>query len=216
VVREREGVAVTRIYLLRHGATALNRAVPYRLQGRWSDSPLDEAGREQARRASLALRVLTIRAAYSSPLLRAAETARIVAEPHGIDVTLIDGLVEADLGRWEGLTWDEAQSQDPEWHARFHERPGTTPYPDGESFADTGARASAALSAIARAHAGERVIVVGHNVLNRAVLAEPLGLSIEQARSIRQENCGINVLEHDGTKIKIVSLNECIHLEADH
>lgn len=203
----------TRIYLLRHGATALNRAVPYKLQGRRTDHPLDEVGREQARRAAAALAHLPIAAAYSSPLLRAVETAAAVAEPHALEPIAVTDLIEGDVGRWEGLTWDEARDQDPEWHARFHERPGTTPYPDGESFEQVGRRASAALADLARRHPNGRIVVVGHNILNRAVLAGPLGLSIDQARSIRQANGGINVLDHDGDRIQVITLNACLHLD---
>lgn len=204
----------TRIYLLRHGSTALNRCVPYKLQGRRVDPPLDEVGRDQARRAAGALASSGLAAVYGSPLLRSLETARIVAGPHGLDADVAEGMIEAEIGRWEGLTWDEARAQDPEWYERFHERPGTTPYPGGESFEQAGSRAATALRDLARRHPGRRIAVVGHNVVNRALLAGPLGLSIERARSIRQDNGGINVLEHDGETVAIVGLNGCLHLDA--
>jgi broad specificity phosphatase PhoE len=203
----------TLVYLLRHGATAANRESPYRLQGRGSDLPLDAIGVAQVRRAADALASLPIAAVYTSPLARARETARVVARPHGLEPVEVAALVEADLGRWEGLTWDEARARDPEHHHRFLARPGTVPYPGGESFDDVRRRVAPALAELAAAHDGGRIVVVGHNVVNRAYLAPLLGLPIDRARPLRQSNGGINVLRFDGDGACVVTLNACLHLE---
>lgn len=203
----------TRIYLLRHGATELNRLVPYRLQGRRSDPGLDDVGQEQARRAAGALARAEIAAVYASPLRRAMETAGIVGAPHALEPEGVAGLMEAEIGRWEGMTWDEARAADPEWYETFHHDPGRTPYPGGESFADVAVRGTAALLELAGRHGGAEIVVVGHNVLNRAVLAGPLGVPIEKARGLRQANGGINVLDVEGGKITVEACNCCLHLE---
>lgn len=207
---------MTRVFLIRHGATAANRSVPYRLQGRSSDLPLDELGLEQARRAAGALAGAGIRleAVYSSPLLRASETARAIAEACGPGPVAVPELIEADIGRWEGLTWEEARARDPDEYERFHADPGTVPYPDGESFLDVARRVGPAIARLAAAHPEGAIAVVGHNVVNRAYLAEPLGLPIAKARSIRQANGGISLAEYDpdGTA-RVVTLNACLHLE---
>jgi broad specificity phosphatase PhoE len=202
----------TRIYLIRHGATALNLSVPYRLQGRRSDPPLDEKGREQAKRAGEALISVRLDAVYSSPLQRAMETARLVGAPQGIVPIPVENLIEAEIGRWEGLTWDEARARDPEDYMRFHARPGTSHYPEGESFAEVAARVTPVLLSLAVGHAGAKIAVVAHNIVNRAVLAGPLGLPIDQARGIRQSNGGVNVLEVEAGTLKVVCLNACLHL----
>src|SRR5262245_22159353 len=110
---------MTAVFLIRHGSTALNRQAPYRLQGRRLDPELDDAGAEQARRAGAALADRPIIAAFSSPLLRARQTAAAIAGPHGLEVTVVPELIEADLGRWEGLTWAEAAALDPAHYRRF-------------------------------------------------------------------------------------------------
>lgn len=204
------------IYLIRHGATAANRAMPYRLQGRGMDLPLDELGREQARRAAEALAGSGIRleAVYASPLLRAFETARIIAGPQGREPAAVADLIEADIGRWEGLTWEMARNRDPVEYEQFHADPGTVPYPGGESFQEVALRAGAALARLASDHPGGRIAVVGHNVVNRACLAGPLGLPIQKARTIRQANGGISLLEFDPDgSARVVMLNACLHLE---
>ena len=203
---------MTHIYLLRHGATAMNLEVPYRLQGQRIDPPLDESGRAQAEAAALALAARPIVAAYASTLRRSVETAGIVGRPHGLSAVPVAGLSEADLGRWEGLTWEEARRQDPAEHAAFLDRPGTTPYPDGESFGEVADRALGALVEIAGRHAGGAVVVIGHNVVNRAVLAVMLGLDIQRARGIRQANCGINLLRYDNGEFEVETMNATLHL----
>ncbi len=205
---------MTRVYLHRHGATAANREVPYRLQGRGSNRPLDDVGLRQAEAASRVLAPVPLRGLYSSPLLRAIQTARAIGLPHGIEPSPVPNLIEGEIGRWEGLTWDEAAMEDPAWHARFMADPGTVPYPHGESFLDVQRRATAAISDLVARHPGEAIAIVGHNILNRAYLAPLMGLPIEKARQIRQSNCGINVLdvETDG-RSTLITLNGAFHLE---
>lgn len=204
---------MTRIYLLRHGATALNRMVPYRLQGRATDVSLDDEGREQARRAAGALAGLRLEAIYASPMRRAVETGQAIAEPRGLAVTTVPELTEADVGRWEGKSWDEVAAEDPELYRQFMERPGTTPYAGGESFLDVQHRAVPALARLAARHPGGRIVVVGHNVVNRAYLASVLALPIDRARGIRQENGGISVIDYEEGQPRLVTLNAALHLE---
>lgn len=204
---------MTFIYLLRHGATAANREVPYRLQGRGSDLPLDAVGRMQAEAAALALAHVDLAAVYSSPLLRAIQTAEAVAAQRGLNVMADPALIEGDVGRWEGLTWDEAALRDPAEHRRFLDDPGTTPYPDGESFLDVQRRATPAIARLAARHDGAAIAIVGHNVLNRAYLALLLGLPIAKAREIRQSNGGVNVIEVEAARSVVHTLNAALHLD---
>jgi broad specificity phosphatase PhoE len=203
----------TRVFLLRHGATALNRLVPYRLQGRRNDPDLDELGIAQASRAATTLGNVSLTAIYSSPLRRALHTAEIIGRPHGLDPEAIPGLIEADLGRWDGLTWEEVATRDPELHQQFLSHPGTVPYPDGESFLDVQRRVSPVIAALAARHPGEAIVVLGHNVVNRAYLAGLLGLPIDAARAIRQANAGINEISYENGSPTLISLNESLHLE---
>ncbi len=205
-------MAATTVYLLRHGATAANREVPYRLLGRSLDLPLDEAGAEQARRAAEALRPYPLAAVYASPMLRAVETARRVGRPHAIEPIVVDGLIEADLGRWEGLTWDQARADDPDLYEAFHANPGTVPYPGGESFLDAQHRMVPTIAELASKHPGQGIAVVSHNVTNRAYLAGLMGIPIDRAREIRQANGGISVIHYGKDKALVETVNASFHL----
>lgn len=207
------GGRTTRVFLLRHGATALNRLVPYRLQGRRTDPALDELGIAQAGRAATALGNVALAAIYASPLLRALQTAEILSRPQGHRPEAVPDLTEAELGRWEGLTWDEVAARDPDLYKQFLAHPGTAPYPEGESFQEVQQRVTPALAALAARHPGEAIAVVGHNVVNRAYLAGVLGLPIDAARGIRQANGGINEIRYENGSPTLISLNESLHLE---
>ena len=204
----------TTVYLIRHGATALNREVPYRLQGRSLDPPLDTFGIDQARRLSMAMSQVPLSAIYVSPLLRAVDTARCLAEPHGLTPQIVPDLIEASLGRWEGMTWDQARAADPDLYVTFHAHPGTTAYPDGESFLDAQHRVTPAIAKLAALHPGDSIAVVSHNVTNRAYLAGLMGIPIDRAREIRQANCGINVIVYEDRKVIVETVNSQFHLES--
>jgi probable phosphoglycerate mutase len=160
----------TRIILARHGETDWNRE--RRWQGH-SDRPLNDTGRDQARALAAELSGEPVSAVYSSDLLRAYETARVVAEQFGLDVVTVSGLRERRFGSWEGL-------EDVEVERRF---PGVRSPPDGETREDMARRVLESLEVIATSHPGRTVLVVSHGGPIRAVLRhhshplcdEPLG-----------------------------------------
>src|SRR5919106_6160019 len=136
----------TRIILARHGETDWN------LERRWqghSDRPLNETGLAQAEELAEQLAGEPIAAVYSSDLIRAHETARIVSERLGLDVVAVPGLRERRFGSWEGL-------QDVEVERRF---PGVHSPPDGESRDEMLRRVLKSLDAIATSHPGRTVLV---------------------------------------------------------
>ena len=83
-----------RVFIVRHGATILS--AEDRFAGE-TDIPLSDEGREQTRHLAQRLQKEKITAVYSSPLGRTMETARILAEPHGLEVQTRDGLREISL-----------------------------------------------------------------------------------------------------------------------
>lgn len=87
------------IYIIRHGQTEMNsRQV---LQGR-SDHPLNDAGVRQAREAAERLRGISFAAVYSSPLIRAVQTAKIIAPQ--LEPVIDERLIEMDYGPYEGMS----------------------------------------------------------------------------------------------------------------
>src|SRR5436190_5450592 len=99
-----------RIFLVRHGATLLTGED--RFAGA-TNVQLSDEGREQARRLAARLQGEKIAAIYASPLDRTMETARILAEPHKLEVQMRDGLREISHGRWEQMTRKEVEQAFP-------------------------------------------------------------------------------------------------------
>lgn len=174
--------------MVRHGETDWNRE--NRFQGH-ADTELNDAGREQTRSLALELAGETFRAAYSSPLLRAHETALILAASLDLEVEPADELMEVDVGSWSGLTRTQVEARFPEGYARWLEYGhGWT---DGESYDELGERVVSGLLRIAAAHPLGNVLAVTHGGPIRSALAAAEGVSFDEARrSIRVvDNCAV-------------------------
>jgi broad specificity phosphatase PhoE len=146
------------MYLARHGQTAYNAEGRFQGQGA---VPLDATGRAQA--AELAERAAAYEfvALWCSPLLRARETADVVASRIGLRPREDARLMETDSGTWTDRSFAEVQTEAPEEFARFKNGDPTFAFPDGESFAQQGVRVAAAFYDIKRAEAPALIVCHG-------------------------------------------------------
>jgi len=199
-------------YLVRHGATENNEKDPPILQGQRLDAALSAGGRDQAERTGRFLAGLPLGAVYSSPMRRAQETAEAIAAPHGLAVEVVEGLIEVDVGEWEGLDWDQIRQNDPAAYEAFMTDAAASGYLGGENVREVFDRTAPVLDGLLRDNAGRHVAVVAHNIVNRAYLARLLGMPLAQYRSIPQDNCGLNVLRFGHGKIKAITVNSVFHL----
>lgn len=150
----------TRFVLVRHAATA-HSARPQRFSGR-NELPLSAAGEAQA--AALARRAPSfgdVAAVVSSPLRRTRQTAQLIADALGQELTVHDGFVEADFGDWEGRTLEEVQQGWPTELAAWLTQPDTAP-PNGESFNVVARRVRRARDELIAKHPGATVVIVSH------------------------------------------------------
>ena len=201
------------VYLVRHAATDNNRADPPRLQGRRTDPGLSVEGHQQARQTARFLAACRVDTVYSSPLLRARQTAEAIAEPHGLSVQAVDELIEADVGQWEGLAWDEIERTNPEAYRAFMADAAVHPYLGGETLESVYARIVPAFDRLMVDNLGRLIVVSAHNVVNRAYLAPLLGLPLGRYRSVPQDNCGLNLLTYRDGRVKAVTVNAVFHLD---
>jgi len=207
-------MSATIVYLARHGATDNNLAHPPRLQGQRSDPPLSVAGREQAQGLARYLSSAEhhLDACYASPLVRAMETAQPAAALRGLTVTPVPELRECDIGDWEGRDWAEIERTEPEAFRLFHEDAGLHPYAGGENLTQLRDRIAPAIERVAAAHAGGRILIVAHNVVNRCYMAHVLKIPLRYTRQIPQHNTGLNVLKFEGGKAQVLAINSIWHL----
>ena len=171
-------------YLVRHGETEWNAAS--RIQGQL-DSQLTPLGRAHARDSARLLARLGVDVVFASPLGRVRETVAIMAEHVALPVTFDDRLKEWAAGDWSGERHaDLAHKWPREWAAWDADR-YTVRSPGGENFADLAGRARAFL-ADAAAVPGDRVALIAHGFMNRALAAVLLSLSPTEMSNIRQSN----------------------------
>ena len=162
--------------MLRHGRTGDNASG--RIQGQL-DTPLDDVGREQALAAAPLLAQARPVLVVSSDLVRARDTAQAVAHLLGTELVLDPRLRELHLGSWQGLTAVQARERFPQEFADW--RAGRDiPRGGGETYADAGARAGAALREhVAAVPPGGSLLAVTHGGTARAALASLLELPSE-------------------------------------
>ncbi|MFZ4236981.1 histidine phosphatase family protein [Streptomyces murinus] len=160
------------LFLVRHGETEWSRS------GRhtgWTDVPLTEHGRQEARRLAPLIRSHHIGAAFVSPLRRARETAELIGVP---DARVDAYLREWDYGGYEGVTTPEIQRTRPDW---FLFTDGVAPGPPehpGESPEQVGERADRMLAKVDAALCDTEgvVLLVAHGHFLRVLTARHLGL----------------------------------------
>lgn len=201
----------TTLYLIRHGATAQNSHRPVILQGNAINGPLNEIGHRQAREVADFLASRPVAAVYSSPMIRARQTAESVAAPHRLAITPLDRLHEVDVGDWEGKTWTQIMEDDPEYYSHFMSDPAV-PYRGGESYVQVLERVRPVFESLLQRHAGETFAVVAHNVVNRVYLASLLGDSLLSSRRIRQMNCCLNLIHAEAGRPELIAMNSVFHL----
>jgi probable phosphoglycerate mutase len=157
------------IWLLRHGETDYNRE-PARVQGQ-TDIPLNDNGRRQAH--DVAERIDSCAALWSSGLIRALETARIVGGRIGREPQVDRRLAESARGGWEGRGWAEIAREEPEGFAAWRAAGDGFRFPEGESLAEQQERVVAALEEIATGP--EPAVVVCHGGSIRVALCHYSG-----------------------------------------
>lgn len=159
-----------RLYLVRHA----HHAGQGRIAG--PESPLTALGLQQARSLARRLRGIEFQALYTSPYLRALETARVLARALGMDVRVDDRLREWDAGAWTGLSAQELESL-PDGLGPAHD-PAFAP-PDGESAIDVQHRVQDVLDDLRRRHSEGNVLLVSHAGVLALMVFTLLGLPVD-------------------------------------
>ncbi len=193
----------TRLYLIRHGQVVNHQELRY--NGHF-DIDITEKGVEQMEMLSGFLSGTPIKAVYSSDLQRAFKGAVIIGKGLGINPEKAHALRELHLGRWEGLTREEAAERFPE-EAGFRFRDlATSKVKGGENLLDLRERVLPAVDEITKKHRNGSVCVVAHGGVNRVILCDAMGLSIENFFRIEQDYGCLNVIDCFADGVKVVKL----------
>lgn len=204
---------MTDLLLVRHAQATHN------LEGRWEGwgaTPLTEEGQCQAQ--ALARRLVSwapaITCLYTSPLLRAWQTAEPIA--HGIQVTPIahEGLREIDFGQVSGQTLESFRQTMPDVYAHWQDRTDLTfQFPGGEQRRAFFQRVGRVLDEIVGQHRGELVIVVSHGGTLRAGLAHLFPETMRDWWAYGLHNASLTHVRVGERGHVLVALDDCHHLE---
>lgn len=165
---------MARILLLRHAPTP---ETGVRLTGRAPGVSLGEEGAAAAQRTADRLAELTVRAVFTSPIERTLETARIVADRHGLQPTVEEGLTEMDFGSWTGRTLKSLR-RTKLWGV-VQNAPSRARFPEGESFVEAQTRAVAAVERIASGAGRGTAVAVSHADVIKLILTYYLGQPLD-------------------------------------
>jgi broad specificity phosphatase PhoE len=204
--------AVTRVFMVRHGATVLS--AEDRFAGA-TDVELSGEGRKQTRRLAERLGHEKIMAVYASPLGRTIETAQILAAPHKLEVQTRDGLREINHGRWEQMTRREVEEKFPEEAAEWEKDPYTFAPLGGESGLAVTARALPVLIELVRKHPGENFLLISHKATIRLLLSSLLGFDPRRYRdNLDQKPAALNIVDfRDATRARLTLFNDTSHYD---
>jgi probable phosphoglycerate mutase len=203
-------MTTTRLFLARHGATTATEE--NRFSGS-SGAELSEEGRWQAARLGERLARQNLTAVYSSPLSRALDTARIVAEYCGLEPITRDGLREIGHGHWEGMKRDDVEREFGAEYAAWEADPFTFAPEGGESGVAVLARALPVIREIVTAHPGGQLLVVSHKATLRLVLSSLLAFDPRGYRDRLDQAPGcLNVADFkDPVRVRLMLFNDTSH-----
>lgn len=203
---------VTTLYLVRHAQAQGN--VEGTFQGS-TDTPLSENGLRQLERLAQRFIEFPIQMVYSSPLVRAKQTALALNRYWRAPLRIRPGLLEIHCGDWEGQPWEELKRRQARDYAVWHQAPHEFFVRGGERMAHVYERIGRAMQAISRENPGRSVAVVSHGCALRNYLCRVHGFSIEDLRQVPwMEHTGITRVDirEDGIP-RLVFENDFRHLD---
>ena len=204
----------TEIILIRHGESLGNAARLY--LGR-TDLDLSEYGYYQANEAAAAISDVKIDRIYSSPLIRAYNTAVPHARLRGLKITVVDDLAEIFLGEWENLPIEVLEG---EWHEElvhgWRENFGVCKTPGGESVPEVAERVYNAVLKIAEANVGKTVLIASHAAAIRAFYGKVSGIApIKLAEMLPFPlNASLTRVGFDGEKLYPIAYSDDSHIKS--
>jgi alpha-ribazole phosphatase len=195
----------TTVWLVRHGSC---EGTDGRCYGR-HDVRLSHDGVNQAQSLAARLGREPLDCIYSSPLRRALDTARIVAEPRRTPVKTLDGLAEMNFGDFEGLSYDEIQTRFPDVYRLWMEEPAMVRFPNGEDFDAMKRRVLHAINTIIAGHSGKSVAVMTHGGVVRLLVAHALCIPDSHIFRVAQNYAAINRIDYTAGGATVKLINGC-------
>ncbi len=197
---------ITRVYLIRHGATLGSEERRYKGH---IDVPLSENGIKQAAKLRRYFEKIpnhslynvhnseeSLNCIYASDLSRARRSAEIIAKPFKLKPVIIPQLRERRFGHWEGMTFDEIRNIYPKEFDAWANDPLRFSPIGGESTEAVSKRIMPAFYDILKRHINRKIIIIAHGGVNRIILCNILSISLQNIFRLEQDFACINIIEY--------------------
>jgi alpha-ribazole phosphatase len=198
-----------RLILVRHGQTEWH--AEGRHVGR-ADIPLDDTGHQQAELVARRLTESDIDAVFSSPLARCLETARPVAESHGLEIATDNRLQELDFGEWSGQTYTSIASEHGNIVDRWSRDPDSLTPPGGETLRQVRERTVSWLEGAWEDYTWKTLLVSSHSTPIRIIVSHLIGIPFNGIFSLSLAPASITSLTYNGERAELEVLNDTCHL----
>src|SRR3954454_21687902 len=179
------------------------------LAGRTPGVHLDERGQKQAAAVAERIAALNLAAIVTSPMERCVETAEAIrdAQAGSPQWHVDDRLIECGYGDWTGRPLKELMKE-PLWKV-VQAQPSAVRFPNGEALAEMATRAVAAVRSWDE-RLGEDAVWVActHGDIIKAVLADALGLHLDQYQRIVPDPCSVSVIRYTATRPYVIRVND--------
>lgn len=183
---------ITKIYLIRHGETELNKLGV--LLGH-TDNELNELGIKQAKSLSIAFKEIELDVIISSPLKRALETANSIAKEKNLGIIIAEDLKEINFGIWEGKSYKQIIRSSPkEWEKRGENWIDFSPV-NGEMFNSFYSRVSNAIKDISKSYKGQKIAIITHDGVMKVIITRLLKIGMENLWNFYFEHGSYSLLE---------------------
>lgn len=205
---------MTRVILIRHCEAEGN--VKKIFQGH-TDAPITENGRRQLELLALRLRNTPIDVLYSSPLVRAYQTAEAVNQYHNLPILQDAGLIELNGGEWEGVPWMDLPEKFPEMEEIWWKSPYEFSPKEGESMREMYGRIWNTVIELVKANPGKTIAVTSHGCAIRNFLCRAEGWPIEQLNDMDwSDNTAVSIVDFDDALCSTIVLkNDSSHLQGE-
>ena len=193
------------IIFLRHGQAENN--TKRILAGRTEGVPLTKIGIEQAENIGKYLKPIDISAIYSSPIERADNTAKIVAESNSIDYKLDERLIELDMGKFTRMPYDEIFAKHGNVFLKFYSNDPIISEYSVETFPHVQKRVMDMLDYTIKKHDQENVLLVTHMDPIKSVIAKVIDLKPLSLFELIIANCSLTIIKHHDEKLSLSAIN---------
>ncbi len=201
---------LTKLIFIRHGEAEGN--IARRFHGHY-DSSLTENGKRQIALLAERLRDTHIDVVYASDLARAYQTAKAVADQHGLPVHTHPGLREIAGGEWEDVPFAELPERFPESYRDWVDAPYALALPGGETMAAFQHRLVQTVSELVARHEGQTICIATHGTAIRALVCYFYGEPLTYLNNIRwYDNASVTEIWVDGDRFDVVTEGDNAHL----